>query len=329
MEDLNPPEDLFVAAGRYGYLHPGYAEAYLEAGEVRHLRRSGAWLLTRAIPGSDRSDALVGHPLLVCRDWQALPDELLQIAALADVVTISARTDPLAPVDEASLQQTFPDVLRIEAQHFVVDLPAFWPSREHRRAIRRAFELVEIDIEGSPAGRLETWERLAAGPGGVMPDAGSPALSRGALERQLAVPGCVGVTALAEDGPVAMAIVYLSGEDAHVHAVACDARGSESGARYALYAATVEEMAGRGLRRLDLGPADALDADAAADAVRFMSGWTELTRPSYRCGRIVDRLAYDALAAEAGTTGSATFPAYREAGRRDEASRPHPGGGRP
>ena len=79
---------------------PGYAESYVEAGEVRHLRRSGAWLLTRAIPGSDRRDALVGHPLLVCRDWRASPDDLTETAALADVVTVSALTDPLAPVGE-------------------------------------------------------------------------------------------------------------------------------------------------------------------------------------------------------------------------------------
>jgi hypothetical protein len=33
-------EDLFASAGRYGYLHPSYAESFVEAGEVRHLRRS-------------------------------------------------------------------------------------------------------------------------------------------------------------------------------------------------------------------------------------------------------------------------------------------------
>jgi hypothetical protein len=40
----------------------------------------------------------------------------------------------------------------------------------------------------------------------------------------------------------------------------------------------------------------------------------KLTLPSYRCGRIVDRLAYDALAAEAGASDSAAFPAYRDGG---------------
>ena len=67
-------------------------------------------------------------------------------------------------------------------------------------------------------------------------------------------------------------------------------------------------MVGRGLRWLDLGTAQ---ADAA-----FMDGWTEQVRPSYRCGRIVDRLAYDRLAAEAGTAGSAAFPAYRDPSAR-------------
>ncbi len=286
---------------------------------MRHLRRSGAWLLTRAIPGSDRRDALVGHPLLVCRDWRALSDDLAETAALADVVTVSALTDPLAPLGEEMLRDAFVDVVRVHAQHFVVDLPTFWPSRDHRRAVRQAAELVDIDIEESPTGRLDEWERLSSGPGGVDATAdtvGTTAetlgLSREALERQLAVPGCVGITALAEDGPVAMAIAYVSGDDAHIHHVASSEQGEQLGAVYAVYAAAVEDMAGRGLRRLDLGAAAALDTDAAEAASRFMAGWTELTLPSYRCGRIIDRVAYDALAAAAGTTGSATFPAYRD-----------------
>ena len=210
------------------------------------------------------------------------------------------------------LRDAFVDVVRIHAQHFVVDLSTFWPSRDHRRAVRRAAELVDIDIEESPTGRLDEWERLTSGPGGVGVTADPLALSREALERQLAVPGCVGITALAEDGPVAMAIAYVSGDDAHIHHVASSEQGEELGAVYAVYAAVVEDMAGRGLRWLDLGAAAALDTDAAEDASRFMAGWTEVTRPSYRCGRIIDRVAYDALAAAAGTTGSATFPAYRD-----------------
>ncbi len=325
MDQLLGIDDLFEAAGRYGYLHPGYAEAHVELGEVRHLRRSGAWLLTRPIPGSARLDALVGMPLLVCRDPSGLADDLAETAALANVVSVTARSDPLAPVGETTLRVAFPDVVRVEAQHFVVDLPSFWPARDHRRAARRALQRLEMDIEEAPARRLDDWAALDPRPGGpfspgapaaVSPadEAGDRTLSRTALERRLAVPGCVGITALAEDGPVAMAVVYLAGEDAHLHQVAGSARGDELGAPYALYAAVVEDMAGRGLHRLDLGVAGASDAAGAEDAARFMAGWTERTLPSWRCGRVIDRVAYDELSTQAGSTGSPTFPAYRDGG---------------
>ncbi len=326
MDDLLTSDDLFEASGRYGYLHPGYAEAYLEAGEVRHLRRSGAWMLTRAIPGSERKDALIGHPKLVCRDWSALSDDLIETAALADVVTVSALTDPLAQVSEQALREAFPDVLRIHAQHYVVDLATFWPARAHRRAMRRAMQLVDIDIEDSAEGRLDDWARLRHRLGTTGEGAAAIELSREALERQVGVPGCVGLTALAEDGPVAFAIVYVSGDDAHLHTMASSDRGEELGARFALIGAAVEDMAGRGLRCLDLGtiPTSAnADAAATAAAAAFMDGWTELLRPSYLCGRIVDRLAYDELAAGAGTVGSAAFPAYRDRDARLGAGATH------
>jgi hypothetical protein len=328
MTDLFAAEDLFEASGRYGYLHPGYAESYVEAGEVRHLRRSGAWMLTRDIPGSERRDALVGHPLLVCRDWSALPGDLAETAALANVVTVSAVTDPLAPVREETLRESFPDLVRVGAQHFVADLLTFWPSRDHRRAVRRAMDLVEIDIEDAPRARLDDWERIGGFVGPVGP--ADPRLSREALTRQLGLPGCVGITALDEDGPVAMAIAYVSGEGAHIHALASSERGDELGAPYAVVQAAVEDMVGRGLRLLDLGSANATDAPAAEELSRFMSGWTELTRPSYLCGRIADRIAYDALAADAGSTGSASFPAYRDPSARlgaDTGGATHSGGG--
>jgi len=304
VDSLISNEDLFAAAGRYGYFHPSYAESFVEAGEVRHLRRSGSWLLTRAIPGSDRRDAMVGYPRLVSRDLRALGEDLRETAALADVVTLSALTDPLDSLDEELLRPAFPDLVRVDAQHYVADIVSFWPSRDHRRAVREAMRLLDVDVEDAPAATLPRWSAVTdtALPGAEL------GLSADALQRMLALPGCVAFSALAEDGPVAVALVYVSGDDATLHALASSALGEELGARYALVQTVVEDMAGRGLRSLDLGSAD---ADPG-----FMDGWTETLRPSYRCGRIIDRVAYEELTAAAGTAGSAVFPAYRAAAAR-------------
>jgi len=304
MDSLTSNEDLFAAAGRYGYHHPSYAESFSEVGEVRHLRGSGSWLLTRPIPGSDRRDAFVGHPRLVVRDARALHEELQAIASLADVVTVTALTDPLSTLDEELLRPSFPDLVRVAAQHYVADLLSFWPARDHRRAARGALRLVDVDVEDAPAELVPTWDGL----GGTALPGSELGLSDDALARQLALPGCVAFSALAEDGPVAMALVFVSGNDATLHAMTTSAAGEALGARYALVQTIAEDMAGRGLRRLDLGSAE---SDPA-----FMDGWTEAMRPSYRCGRVIDRVAYHELVAAAGTADSAVFPSYRDPAAR-------------
>ncbi len=300
VDSLLSNEDLFTSAGRYGYLHPSYAESFVEVGEVRHLRRSGSWLLTRTIAGSDRRDALVGFPRLICRDWVGLVEDLTETAALADVVTVSAVTDPLAGVDEELLRPAFGDLVRVDAQHYLADLVSFWPAREHRRAVREAMRLVDVEVEDAPTDFLSRWEAVTSEP---LPGV-ALGLGRDGLARQLALPGCVSFSVFAEDGPVAAAVIYVSGDHAYVHALAATELGLQLGARHALVQTMVEDMGGRGLRFLDLG--------ASQHDPAFMDGWTELTRPAYRCGRIVDRVAYDALAAAGGTAGSAVFPAYRD-----------------
>ena len=306
MDSLVGNEDLFAAAGRYGYLHPTYAEAFADAGEVRHLRRSGSFLLTRPIPGSEYRDASVGHPLLVSRDPRGTLDDLRETAALSDVVTLSALTDPLASFDEELLRPAFPDLVRVDAQHYVADLASFWPARDHRRAAREATSRVDVEVEDAPDAFVARWVALTDRP---LPGT-ALGLSARSLARQMALPGCVAFTVLAEDGPVALAVVYVSGDDATVHAMASSEEGESLGARFALVQAIAEDMAGRGLRRLDLG---AVDADPG-----FMDGWTEDVRPSYRCGRILDRVAYEELVAATGAADRLAFPAYRAPAARLE-----------
>ena len=219
-------------------------------------------MLTRPIPGSDRRDALVAYPRLIGRDWVGLVADLAETAALSDVVTVTAVTDALAVVDEEVLRPAFGDLVRVDALHHIADLVTFWPSRDHRRAVRRALGLVDVEVEDAPTASPAGWVALA---GEGLPGA-ELGLGDEALARQLALPGCVGFTAHGEDGPVAASIVYVSGEHAYLHAMAASRAGEELGARYALVQTMVEDMAGRGLRFLDLG---AVPADAT-----FMDGWT-------------------------------------------------------
>jgi hypothetical protein len=304
MDSLVPSEDLFAAAGRYGYLHPSYAESFADAGEVRHLRGSGSWLLIRDIAGTPRRDAWVGYPRLVASDPRGLHDDIQGIAALTDAVAVTALTDPLSRLDGELLRPSFPDLVRVDARHYVADLVSFWPARDHRRAAREALRLVDVVVEAAPALLVPAWEAL----GGATLPGRELGLTDESLARQLALPGCVSFSALAEDGPVALAVVYVSGDDATLHAMTSSPVGEALGARYALVQTIVEDMAGRGLRSLDLGTSD---ADPA-----FMDGWTEDLRPSYRCGRIIDRVAYDELVDEAGTADSAVFPSYRDPASR-------------
>lgn len=304
MDSLLPDQDLFAAAGRYGYHHPSYAESFTAVGQVRHLRGSGSWLLTRPVAGTPWRDALLGYPHLVARDPRGLHDDVQAVAALADIVAVSALTDPLSGLDEERLRPSFPDLVRVDARHYIADLVSFWPARDHRRAVREALRRVDVDVEDAPADLVPAWEALA---GAALPGT-ELGLSAESLARQLALPGCVAFSALAADGPVAMAVVYVSGEDATLHALTTSPAGEALGARYALVQTIVEDMAGRGLRRLDLGSADAEPA--------FMEGWTQELRPAYRCGRVVDRLAYDELVASAGTRNSAAFPSYRDPAAR-------------
>ena len=266
---------------------------------------SGSWLLTRAIPGSERRDAIVGYPHLVSRDARALSEDLRETAALADVVTVSALTDPLASLDEELLRPSFPDLVRVDAQHYLADLVSFWPARDHRRAAREALRSVDVEVEDAPAslpGRWAAPHRRRRCP------ASSWASPRGRSRACWRYPAA----SPSPHSPRTVRWPWPSSTSAettpHVHALTSSPAGEELGARYALVQTMVEDMAGRGLRFLDLGTAEA-DLD-------FMDGWTETLRPSFRCGRVVDRVAYEQLTAAAGTSGSGAFPAYRDPAAR-------------
>jgi hypothetical protein len=295
-----------------GYVHPGYARSLREFGTPRELPRSGGFLLERSIPGSDRHDGLGPYPLFACRDWRALAADLDEVSR--DLVSVALVPDPFGAHDPALLQQAF-DVVRPFKEHFVYDLgvpSARALTKHHRYYVKQARREITVEACADPPAFLDEWVALYAALVERHGLRGIKAFSREAFREQLAVPGLVVLRAAREGRTVGAHLWYLSGPVAYSHLMAQDDAGYEAGASYALYAAAVEHFASRAAW-LDLG-AGAGVSSATAGLTQFKRGFATGTRPVFFCGRIGDRDAYEALAAQAGAdSGELYFPAYRRA----------------
>lgn len=295
-----------------GYGHPGYARSLREFGTPRELPRSGGFLLERPIPGSDRRDALGPYPLFACRDWRALAADLDEVCR--ELVSVALVPDPFGAHDPALLQQAF-DVVRPFKEHFVYDLSV--PSsrvltKHHRYYVKQARREITVEACGDPPAFLDEWVALYTSLVERHGLRGIKAFSREAFREQLAVPGIVVLRAARQDRTVGAHLWYVSGPVAYSHLMAQDTAGYEAGASYALYAAAVEHFASR-VAWLDLGAGAGVSA-ATEGLTQFKRGFATGTRPAFFCGRIGDRRAYEALAAQAGSgSGELYFPAYRRA----------------
>jgi GNAT acetyltransferase-like protein len=286
-------------------LAPGYAASLSEFGRPQPLPRSGGWLLEREIAGGAGRDLMGAYPLFGCADWAALPEDLEELDGPISVVVVA---DPLAEVGEVELRRAFPDRVVPFKRHQVRDLDAGHTLPEHhRRHLRRAAEAVEVEVCADPLARLDDWLALYATLVERHGLTGIQAFSREAFERQLALPGLLAVRAERAGAAVGMALWLTDGPDAWYHLGAYSDAGYEVSASYAVFAVALGELRERGVRRVDLGGA-AGAADADDGLTRFKGGWATEERVAHLCGRVLDREAYDRLAAGADT---AWFPAYR------------------
>ena len=103
-----------------GYASSAYAEALAEFGHPRNLPQSGEWILEWNIPGREPRDAMGCYPLFVCRDWSRLEDDLRRVGR--ELVSVVMATGPFGDYTEATLRQTFRDLVTPFKKHFVADL---------------------------------------------------------------------------------------------------------------------------------------------------------------------------------------------------------------
>jgi hypothetical protein len=310
--------DVADRQGACGYRSAEFAASHAHEGTSLELRGSGSWLVRRSVPGHPRyTDATACYPLLVCADWEHLPDDL---AALVEVVSVTAVLDPLAEADPGVLHAAFPDLLVPYKRHFIVDLGGYGTAAlgsHHRRNVARGHRSCRVEEVADPASVADEWvglyDQLRARHGVI----GRSDLPPPALRQQLSVPGTRLWRADTVEGLAGMVIWMVCDRRAYYHLAAYTQSGYDERAAYALFDVSLRELAAVADLALLGGGAGVRAADEDDGLVRFKKGWGGFERTAHLGGRVIDRPTY-AQISEGHPSGF--FPAYRSPAQRSPTS---------
>jgi hypothetical protein len=295
-----------------GYAAKEYARSFANFGEPLELRRSGGWLLARALPDESGRDAMGCYPLFCCMDWERLRDDLQDLPA--EIVAVSLVADPAADVALAALQESFPDVCYHYKDHYFADLSQpleSFVASHHQRNARQAAKSLRVERLENPANHLTTWNEHYGQLIERHDIRGQATFSPAAFQQQFTVPGLRAYAAFAHDEIVGMVLWMVNETTAYYHLAAYSDAGYELKASFAIFWHSLEAFAAEGIGYAGLGGGAGTFA-ASEGLSRFKQGWSSETRPAYLCGRILDRARYAELTARSGNRdGSAYFPAYR------------------
>lgn len=304
-----------VEATACGYLAEQYAAAFTEFGEPVELRHAGGWLIKRSIAGTPHFDAMGCYPMLCCRDWSRLADDLATLAD--DLVSVTAVLDPFGDHDERVLKECFPDIARPFKNHYVTDLSRpkeSYIAPRHARNLKKAAALVQVEQCQRPSDWLDDWTRLY----GTLIERhsirGITAFSRESFRKQLEVPGLTLFRATHAGETVGMLLWFLQGNVAYYHLGAYTPLGYELGASFVLFPSVIDFFTARGVGWLNLGAGAGSGLSGAAEdgLSTFKRGWSTGTRTAWLCGRTFQRDRYSAVVASRNLPPTAYFPAYRQ-----------------
>ncbi len=304
-----------------GYSAEEYARSLVDIGEPRQLPRSGGWLLVRKLPESvlpvsslasgSLFDAIGCYPMFSCSSWERLAEDLEELPR--EIISISIVTDSASEVTPFLLTQSFPDVCYRYKDHFFADLTRpldSYVSSHHRRNARQAAKSLRVERLDSPVDHLSSW----VGMYDVLVDrhgiGGFAAFSRESFDRQLRVPGLRAYAAFASDEMVGMILWMVDQQTAYYHLAAYTELGYSLKASFALFDHCLTAFSQEGILQAALG-GGAGTFTSSDGLARFKQGWSSDTRPTYFCGRILDRNRYMQLVSQTGFETTSFFPAYR------------------
>jgi hypothetical protein len=281
-----------------------------EFGEPLFLPRSGACLLKRRINGSDLSDAMGPYPLLFCRDWRALGDDLADLEH--QLVSVVAVADPFAVEGMGTPEDAFDQVVPFK-DHFVAELnqaPEQFVRKSHQVHARKALRSVDVQVCGHPWDYHDEWVSLYANLTRRHAISGIRAFSPRAFERQLKTLGMVMFRAKAGDEVVGMDLWFQQGDVAYGHLAAFSDLGYRIRASYATKWTVLHHFMGR-VQWVDFAGSAGVTDNESDGLASFKSGWSTGRRTAFLCTRVLQPDTYLDLSQRHGNSASRYFPAYR------------------
>jgi Acetyltransferase (GNAT) domain len=294
-----------------GYGHPAYAASLAEFGRPIALPRSEGWLLERLVPGTGEHDAMGCYPLFSCSRWDELPFDLAALAP--DLVSVVFVADPFGNFEPADLAAHCNRGIEPFKEHHVIDLtlsPEESVCAHHRRYVRKATRLVQVERVAAPEGCLDDWCRLYQTLITRHGIHGIARFSQRSFAGQLATPGLVAFRAVEHGATVGMLLWYLQGDVGYYHLGAYSDRGYELNASFALFWEAIQVFRTQ-VRWLNLGAGAGVSGDQADGLNRFKAGWATHSRTAYLCRHVINPDRYDELCRRRGTMTANYFPAYR------------------
>jgi hypothetical protein len=290
-----------------GYRHPAYAKSLAEFGEPRELPCSGGWLLERTVPRSTERDAMGCYPIFSAGNWPGLAKDLAELGPR--LISVALVADPFDDYTPEQLSSWFDRVVGFK-EHYVVDFSApLQVSKHHSYYARKAAREVRIEAGPPPKNFAQQWTVLYEALVQRHGLKGIKAFSRAAFEVQMDIPGMIVFRALEKDSLVGAHLWYEQRGVAYSHLAAATERGYDLNCSYAIYAAVLEYFRPK-VRWVNFG-AGAGTANRQNGLGWFKEGWSNGTRTTYFCGRILNRERYDALVKESQKEEETYFPAYR------------------
>lgn len=287
-----------------GYQSSAYLKALSCLGRPFPLEGSSAALIARQVPDTEREDLMGPYPFLTADDWPNVLDTLEKVAG--DYVALSFVTDPFCPVGLDDLSARF-DVARVMNDQYIVDLTApLTPSRHHRKKLRMVREGLTLDLRLPTPEDAEAFVRLYANLVDRKTIDDFRAFDQESLFAQVLAPGALIVEARLGGLLAGMDLYYVDGEHAHAHLSAYADVGYALSVSYPMMAFAINAL-GDYANALNLGGAPA----SGGDGIRhFKKGWSNATRPSFLCGRVLDPKGYAQIAG-CPFDPQSYFPAYR------------------